>query len=207
MEQKTIDILDILDQTYPDADCELTHDTPLQLLTSTVLSAQTTDKQVNKVTAVLYRDHPDLDSLLTLSMDEIKDYIRTLGFFNMKAEHLYYMWRMLKDEYGGEVPRTMEELVKLPGVGRKTANVVLGFAFGIPSIPVDTHVFRVSNRLGLAHSKDVEHTEKDLMNAIDPSLWTKAHVLLIFHGRRICSAQRPKCDACPVRNLCEYGGK
>lgn len=204
MTEKTKEILETLEKTYPEAHCELNFLTPLQLITATVLSAQTTDKQVNKVTEVMFKDHPDLDSMLKMSREEIIGYIRSIGFFNSKADHLYLMWRMIKEEYGGEVPHTMEELTRLPGVGRKTANVVMSNAFDIPAIAVDTHVFRVSNRLGLAHAKDVSETEKQLMENIDQAFWSRAHHLLIFHGRYCCSARKPMCEACPVKDLCEY---
>lgn len=204
MNDRTKNIIDTLEKTYPGAHCELNYLTPLQLLTATVLSAQTTDKQVNKVTEKLFADHPDLDSMLTLSREEIVSYIRTLGFFNTKADHLYWMWRKLKEDFGGEVPRTMEELTTLPGVGRKTANVVMSNAFDIPAIAVDTHVFRVSNRIGLVHAKDVEHTEQQLRENLDSAWWSRAHHLLIFHGRYCCKAQRPMCEECPIKDNCEH---
>ena len=207
MTEKTREILDRLAKAYPDAACELEFEDPLQLITATVLSAQTTDRQVNKVTRVLFADYPDLDSLLTLSQDQIRDYIHTVGFFNTKAAHLYYMWRQIKEEFGGQVPHTMEELTRLPGVGRKTANVVLANAFGIPALAVDTHVFRVSNRLGLAHAKTAEETEKQLKEAIDKDRWSLSHHLLIFHGRRCCKARKPMCEACPVKDLCQFYGE
>ena len=207
MTEKTREILDRLAKAYPDAACELEFEDPLQRITATVLSAQTTDRQVNKVTRVLFADYPDLDSLLTLSQDQIRDYIHTVGFFNTKAEHLYYMWRQIKEEFGGQVPHTMEELTRLPGVGRKTANVVLANAFGIPALAVDTHVFRVSNRLGLAHAKTAEETEKQLKEAIDKDRWSLSHHLLIFHGRRCCKARKPMCEACPVKDLCQFYGE
>ena len=205
MTEQTEKILELLEKAYPDAHCELNFLTPLQLLTATVLSAQTTDKQVNKVTEKMFRDHPDLDSMLEMSREEIIGYIRSIGFFNSKADHLYLMWRMIKEDFDGEVPRTMEELTRLPGVGRKTANVVLSNAFDVPAIAVDTHVFRVANRLGLAHAKDVAETEKQLMEHIDKAWWSRAHHLLIFHGRYCCSARKPMCETCPVRHLCEFG--
>ena len=148
MTEKTERIIQGLREAYPDVRCELNFETPLQLLTATVLSAQTTDRQVNKVTEVLFRDCPGLEELLALSEEEIAQYIRTLGFYNTKARNLYKLFRQLADQFGGEVPRTMEDLTTLPGVGRKTANVVMSNAFGIPAIAVDTHVFRVSNRIG-----------------------------------------------------------
>lgn len=182
--------------------CELNFETPLQLLTATVLSAQTTDRQVNKVTEVLFRDCPGLEALLALSEEEIAQYIHTLGFYNTKARNLFKLFRQLADQFGGEVPRTMEELTTLPGVGRKTANVVMSNAFGIPAIAVDTHVFRVSNRIGLANATTVEETEKQLQKAIRKDLWSLSHHLLIFHGRRCCSARGPKCEECGISQDC-----
>jgi endonuclease-3 len=201
--EQVAEIVNRLQQAYPDAACELEYQTPLQLLIATVLSAQTTDKQVNKVTARLFGEHPDLESLLQLTKDEIKEYIHTLGFYNAKADHLYLLLRQLADQFGGEVPQTMEELTKLSGVGRKTANVVMSNAFGVPAIAVDTHVFRVSNRIGLAHAETVEKTEAQLQEAIDRELWSLCHHLLIFHGRRCCSARRPGCEACVIQEYCE----
>ena len=202
MTKKTERILQGLREAYPDVRCELNFETPLQLLTATVLSAQTTDRQVNKVTEVLFRDCPGLEALLALSEDEIAQYIHTLGFYNTKARNLFRLFRQLADQFGGEVPRTMEELTTLPGVGRKTANVVMSNAFGIPAIAVDTHVFRVSNRIGLANATTVEETEKQLQKAIRKDLWSLSHHLLIFHGRRCCSARGPKCEECGISQDC-----
>lgn len=203
MTERVQEIVKRLKEEYPDVRCELDYETPLQLLIATVLSAQTTDKQVNKVTAKLFADCPDLDSLLQLSKEEIKGYIHTLGFYNAKADHLYMLFRQLASDFNGEVPQTMEALTKLSGVGRKTANVVMSNAFGVPAIAVDTHVFRVSNRIGLAHADNVAQTEQQLMEAIDRDLWTLCHHLLIFHGRRCCSARKPNCEKCVIRTCCE----
>ena len=153
MTEKVQKIYEKLKEEYPDVRCELNYETPLQLLVATVLSAQTTDRQVNRVTETFFKDCPDLDHLLQLSQEEIETYIRSLGFYHMKSRNLYMLFRELADRFGGEVPSTMEELTSLPGVGRKTANVVLSNAFGVPAIAVDTHVFRVSNRIGLAMPK------------------------------------------------------
>lgn len=196
-------IYEKLEAAYPDAHCELNYTTPLQLISATVLSAQTTDKQVNKVTETFFRDYPDLDHLLTLSIEEIEQIIRSIGFYHNKARNLYLMWREIASRFHGEVPSTMEELTSLPGVGRKTANVVLANAFDVPAIAVDTHVFRVSNRIGLAHASDVEKTEKQLQQALDPSIWSRMHHLLIFHGRRCCHARGPVCSECPIHEYCE----
>lgn len=204
MTEKARGIYESLKEAYPDVRCELNFGTPLQLLTATVMSAQTTDRQVNKVTEHFFRDYPTLDDLLTLSVEQIEDEIHSIGFYHTKARNLYLMWRMIAERYDGEVPRTMEELVKLPGVGRKTANVVLSNAFGVPAIAVDTHVFRVSNRIGLAHASDVVQTERQLMEALDPEIWSMMHHLLIFHGRRCCHARRPECGRCPIAAACEH---
>lgn len=204
MEEKVQMIYERLRAEYPDVHCELNFKTPLQLLTATVLSAQTTDRQVNKVTEKLFGDCPKLEELLKLSVEELEEYIHSLGFYHTKARNLYQLFRQLADRFGGEVPKTMEELTSLPGVGRKTANVVMSNAFGIPAIAVDTHVFRVSNRIGLAHGKNVEETEKQLQQALDPQVWSLMHHLLIFHGRRCCTARSPQCERCVLAGCCDY---
>ncbi len=204
MTERVQKIYELLKEEYPDVHCELNYQTPLQLLTATVLSAQTTDRQVNRVTEKLFAEHPDLDTLLELSEKELEDYIHSLGFYHTKARNLYRLFRELADRFQGEVPQTMQELTSLPGVGRKTANVVLANAFGIPAIAVDTHVFRVSNKIGLAHASDVRETEKQLQEALDPEIWSLMHHLLIFHGRRCCSARSPQCERCVIRQYCEY---
>lgn len=204
MTERVQKIYELLKEEYPDVHCELNYQTPLQLLTATVLSAQTTDRQVNRVTEKLFAEHPDLDTLLELSEEELEDYIHSLGFYHTKARNLYRLFRELADRFQGEVPQTMQKLTSLPGVGRKTANVVLANAFGIPAIAVDTHVFRVSNKIGLAHASNVRETEKQLQNALDPEIWSLMHHLLIFHGRRCCSARSPQCERCVIRQYCEY---
>ncbi len=204
MTEKTARIADQLMKAYPDAHCELNFHTPLEIVIATCLSAQTTDKQVNKVTEVLFHDCRTLDDYLALTPEQIRDYIHTLGFYNNKADNLYKMVRQLADRFHGEVPQTMEELTSLAGVGRKTANVVLSNAFGIPAIAVDTHVFRVSNRIGLAHAKTVEETEQQLMEVLDKEIWSRMHHVLIFHGRYCCHARKPECESCPIREDCAY---
>ena len=204
MTEKTARIADQLMKAYPDAHCELNFHTPLEIVIATCLSAQTTDKQVNKVTEVLFHDGRTLDDYLALTPEQIRDYIHTLGFYNNKADNLYKMVRQLADRFHGEVPQTMEELTSLAGVGRKTANVVLSNAFGIPAIAVDTHVFRVSNRIGLAHAKTVEETEQQLMEVLDKEIWSRMHHVLIFHGRYCCHARKPECESCPIREDCAY---
>lgn len=204
MKQKTKKILDILKSTYPDARCELNHDSPFQLLVATVLSAQTTDKKVNQVTESLFRDYPDLEAFLTLTNEEIEGRIKTIGLYKNKSKHLVLMCKQLKQNFGGEVPRTMEGITSLSGAGRKTANVVLSNAFNVPAIAVDTHVFRVSNRIGLAKSSDVLEVEKQLQKEFPKTEWTRVHHLLIFHGRRCCIARNPKCIECPLSELCGF---
>lgn len=204
MKARTKKIVDILKETYPDAKCELNYETPLQLLIATILSAQTTDKKVNEVTKDLFKDYPDLDSLLTLTNDELEERIKQIGLYRNKSKNLILMFNQLKEKFNGKVPKTMEEIMSLAGAGRKTANVVLSNAFDVPSIAVDTHVFRVSNRLNLADSENVLEVEKQLQKELPKKEWTLMHHLLIFHGRRCCSARNPKCMECPLSNLCKY---
>lgn len=197
-------VLDILEETFPDARAELDFTNPFELLIATILSAQCTDVQVNKTTKELFKDLKTPYDYIELSQEELGKRIRSCGFYNTKSKNILATCHILIDKYGGEIPETLEELMTLPGVGRKTANVVVSNAFDTPAIAVDTHVFRVSNRIGLAKSNNVLDTEKDLMNSIDRDRWTKAHHLLIFHGRRICKAQRPLCEECPIREYCNY---
>lgn len=204
MKQKTKKILDTLKETYPDAKCELNYETSFQLLVATILSAQTTDKKVNEITETLFKDYPDLDAFLTLTNEELEERIRQIGLYKNKAKNLIMMCNQLKENFGGEVPNTMEGITSLAGAGRKTANVVLSNAFGVPSIAVDTHVFRVSNRLGLADSDNVLEVEKQLQKELPKKEWSLTHHLLIFHGRRCCIARKPKCEECPVSDLCKY---
>lgn len=207
MKARTKKIVDILKQAYPDAKCELNYETPLQLLIATILSAQTTDKKVNEVTKDLFKEYPDLDALLTLTNDELEERIKQIGLYRNKSKNLILMFNQLKEKFNGEVPRTMEEITSLAGAGRKTANVVLSNAFNVPSIAVDTHVFRVSNRLKLAHSDNVLDVEKQLQEELPKKEWILMHHLLIFHGRRCCTARNPNCTECPLSNLCSYDDK
>ena len=197
-------VLNLLLELYPDAKAELDFTNPFELLIATILSAQCTDVQVNKTTAELFKDYKSPEDFLTLTEEELGRKIYSCGFYKNKSKNILETSRILVSQYDSQVPETIEELMTLPGVGRKTANVVVSNAFGIPAIAVDTHVFRVSNRIGLADSKNVEDTEKDLMNNIDKNKWTKSHHLLIFHGRRICKARKPLCEECPVNGLCFY---
>ncbi len=199
---KIVEILDALEKTYPDAHCELVHENPFQLLIATVLSAQTTDKKVNQVTEKIFDQYKTPQDFAQLNQEELEKAIREIGLYKNKAKNIIALCKMLIEEYDSEVPKTMEDLTRLPGVGRKTANVVLSNAFGVPAIAVDTHVFRVSNKIGLAKSENVEDTEEQLMKGIPKDRWSKAHHLLIFHGRRTCSARNPKCEECTVNSHC-----
>ncbi len=197
-------VLERLENQYPDAKAELNFSNPFELLIATILSAQCTDVQVNKTTAVLFKELKCPEDYLKLSEEELGQMIKSCGFYKTKSKNILATCRLLIEKFNGQVPKTLEELTTLPGVGRKTANVVMSNAFNIPAIAVDTHVFRVSNRIGLANSDDVLDTEKDLMKNIDREMWSKAHHLLIFHGRRICKARNPLCHICPVNDLCLY---
>lgn len=207
MKARTQKIVELLKEAYPDAKCELNFETPLQLLIATILSAQTTDKKVNEVTKDLFKEYPDLESFLTITNEELEERIKQIGLYRNKSKHLILMFRQLKEKFNGEVPQTMEGVMSLAGAGRKTANVVLSNAFNIPSIAVDTHVFRVSNRLDLANSENVLEVEMKLQKELPKKEWTLMHHLLIFHGRRCCTARNPKCKICPLSDLCRYENK
>lgn len=202
---KNESILAELRRLYPEAGPELHFTNPYETLIATMLAAQCTDRQVNIVTATLFPMLPDAFAMAKMTKEELHPLIKSCGF-KSKADHIIATCRILVEQYGGNVPDTMEALVALPGVGRKTANVVLSNAFGVPAIAVDTHVFRVSNRLGLAHAKDVRKTEEQLMDAIPREDWSVAHHWLILHGRRVCAARKPACEACTLAGLCENPG-
>ena len=196
--------LAILAATYPNAKPALDFSSPFELLVATILSAQSTDVMVNKCTQELFPVANTPEAIAAMTEEELFPYIKRCGFFNTKGRHILETARILATKYGGEVPASIEELQTLPGVGRKTANVVASNAFGIPAIAVDTHVFRVSNRIGLANAKNVEKTEEQLQKAIPREDWTKAHHWLIYHGRQICDARKPKCEVCPLSHICLY---
>ena len=195
-------ILAELQRLYPDARPELNFTNPYETLVATMLSAQCTDKQVNKVTPAVFARYPDAVSMAAASVEDLYPMVKSCGF-KSKAGNIIEACRLVVARHGGEIPHTMEELTALPGVGRKTANVVLANAFHIPALAVDTHVFRVSNRLGLADAKDVENTEKQLIQTIPKSDWCQTHHWLIFHGRRVCKAQHPLCAECTLRDMCK----
>ncbi|MXQ55568.1 endonuclease III [Shimazuella sp. KC615] len=190
---------------YPDAHCELEFDTPFQLLIATILSAQSTDVQVNKVTKGLFEKYPTAEVMLTMTEAQLANEIRGLGLFRNKSKNIYQTCRILVEEYNGQVPMEREALEALPGVGRKTASVVLSNAFGIPALAVDTHVQRVSNRLALVKSETPIETEKQLTKKIAKKKWLDTHHQLIWHGRRLCMARNPKCSRCDLLPLCKYG--
>ena len=196
-----------LAKLYPDAKPALHYTTPYELLVAVVLSAQCTDERVNKVTAVLFEKYSTPQAMLTLSQKELEKYIFSCGFYRMKAEHILSATRDIIEKFGGEVPSTIEELMSLAGVGKKTANVVYSVAFGGAAIAVDTHDFRVSNRLGLAKGKTPEEVEKGLNKAVPKSDWSKAHHWIIYHGRQVCHSQRPDCENCTLRPLCDFAKK
>ena len=197
-------VLDKLEAEYPDADCALDYDSIFHLLLAVVLSAQTTDASVNKITPKLFSTYENPGQLAAADIKDVEGLIKTLGLYKNKAKSLVGIGNMLTESYEGEVPRDFSELQKLPGVGRKTANVVMSVGFGEPHIAVDTHVFRVSNRIGLVDEDDVLKTEKALMEVIPKNRWSHMHHVLIFHGRRCCTARNPKCDECCISDVCRY---
>ena len=195
-------ILRALKETNPQPQVELDHADPYQLLVATILSAQCTDRRVNQVTPTLFRRYPQAKDLANAEIPELEALIRPTGFFKSKAKNLVACATALVQRFHGRVPSTMEELVTLPGVGRKTANVILGHAYEQPAVVVDTHVKRVAQRLGLSKSADPDRIEQDLMRLFPRESWTLLAHLLIFHGRRICEARKPRCEVCPVADIC-----
>ena len=198
------EILDILEKTYPDAECALDHNNVFELIIAVTLSAQTTDKSVNLITPALFEKYPDALSLSRAEQEDVEKLIKRIGMYHNKAKNIIGLAKALRDNFDGEVPDDYDSLISLPGVGRKTANVVLSVGFGQQRIAVDTHVFRVANRIGLVNEKDVLKTELALMECIPENRWTKTHHSLIFHGRNICDARKPKCSECPIANYCNY---
>jgi endonuclease-3 len=199
--------LQLLDRHYPEAHVTLDFKNPLEMLVATVLSAQCTDVRVNQVTPALFARYPAAADYAQAPIAELEEMIRSTGFFRNKAKSIKALCQKLVDSYNGEVPASLDELVKLPGIGRKTANVVLGNAFGIPGIFVDTHLGRVSQRLGLTKQKDPVKIEFDLMPLIPQERWVKFSHQMIWHGRQICDARKPKCSQCPLLPYCDFGQK
>ncbi|MBE3592906.1 MAG: endonuclease III [Thermoanaerobacter sp.] len=202
--EEALKVIEILKNTYPNAKSGLKFTNPFELLIATILSAQCTDKRVNIITDRLFKKYKTPEDFLKLTPEELQEEIRECGLYRNKSKSILETCKILKEKYDSKVPETLEELMTLPGVGRKTANVVLSNAFSKQAIAVDTHVFRVSNRIGLADSKDVFKTEKQLMELIPENLWSLSHHILIHHGRNLCTARKPKCDECPVNFLCLF---
>lgn len=197
-------VLKMLESEYGHTTTALNYKSNFQLLVATMLSAQSTDNQVNKITENLFRECPDARSFAALSLEDLEEKIKQVGLYRNKARNILAASKMILNDFGGKVPQTLEELTRLPGVGRKTANVVVSVAFGVPAIAVDTHVFRVANRIGLAEANNELNTELQLQKNIPREKWARAHHWLIWHGRKICKAQNPRCEICPVREYCQY---
>lgn len=197
-------ILDELSRLYPDAQPALHFKSPFELLVAVILSAQCTDERVNKVTKVLFENYDTPEKMLTLTQEKLEKYIFSCGFYRNKAAHILSASKDIIEKFGGVVPDTLQELKTLAGVGQKTANVVYAVAFGGNAIAVDTHVFRVSNRLGIAEGKTPEKVEEGLRKAIPEELWSKAHHYLIYHGRQVCHSQRPDCTNCTLKAFCKF---
>jgi len=195
-------VVELLREEYPDAECALVHVDPLQLLVATILSAQTTDERVNLVTPALFARYPDAEALAAAPLPEVEDVIRSTGFFRAKSRAIVEMAQDVVARHGGRVPSRMEDLVELRGVGRKTANVVLGVAFGVPGFAVDTHVIRLSNRLRLTNSRDPVRIEAQVCSLVPARDWTELSLRLILHGRRVCLARSPRCAACRLAPVC-----
>ena len=204
--KQALETLTRLEQVYPEAHCALVHRNPFELLVATILSAQCTDVRVNMVTPDLFRRYPDASTLAAADFEELAEMIRSTGFFRAKAANLIGCAQAIMTNHDGRVPQSLAELVKLPGVGRKTANVVLGNAFEIPGMVVDTHVKRVSFRLGWTTQTDPEKIEQDLCRLLPEEKWTDTSHILIFHGRQICKAPTPLCSSCPVADNCPRSG-
>lgn len=197
-------ILNILSQDFPNPKSELVFRSPYELIVAVILSAQCTDKRVNRVTPALFAEAPTVQALADLPVERLEELIRSCGFYHTKAQHLHDMARDVVTKFGGQIPCELDDLQTLAGVGRKTANVVYAVGFGGQAIAVDTHVFRVSNRLGIACANNVLDTEKQLMAAIPPEQWADSHHYILLHGRYVCKAQRPMCDRCSVKIYCKY---
>ena len=203
--QKAREIIKVFDKLYNDAECTLKYSDPLQLLIATQLAAQCTDERVNIVTETLFKKYKNVYDFANADIAELEQDIRSTGFYRNKARNIINCCKMIINDFGGKVPNTMEDLLKLPGVGRKTANLVLGDIFGIPGIVVDTHAKRLSQRIGFTKNDDPEKIEYDLMKIIPRENWSKFCHQLVYHGRAVCNARKPKCDECLIRPYCDYG--
>ena len=196
------ELIEIMRKLYPEAECALVHEDRFQLLIAVVLSAQTTDKSVNQVTPALFGRYPDAATLASAQAEDLEEILKRIGMYRTKAKNIIALSKMLMEKHGGQVPGDYDLLTELPGVGRKTANVVLSVGFGEPRIAVDTHVFRLANRIGITAEKNVLDTELSLMKAIPREYWIMMHHALIWHGRQVCSARNPKCSECAIESLC-----
>ena len=204
MKKNILDIISKVDMLYENPKCELEFHSNYELLVAVILSAQCTDKRVNAVTNELFKEFNTPEKMMTLSQAELEKKIRACGFFRNKAKHILEASRDIVEKYNGELPADKAKLMKLSGVGEKTANVVVSLAFGIPAIAVDTHVFRVSNRLGLANADNVTKTQKDLEKNVPKDKWIKFHYSLVLHGRYVCKAIKPRCEECSLKDCCKY---
>ena len=205
MKKKDIkEALDILQRDYAGAKCALNFHSTYELLIATILSAQCTDERVNIVTGELFKEYNTPEKMVELKEEELGEKIKSCGFYKNKSKNILGASRRILLDFRGEVPNNMEDLISLPGVGRKTANVVLSNAFGVPAIAVDTHVFRVSNRLGIAKADTPEEVEKQLMKNIPKDMWSDAHHFIIWHGRKVCKARKPECEGCSLSLCCDY---
>ena len=204
MKSDVLEIINAVNELYENPKCELMFSSNYELLVAVILSAQCTDKRVNQVTSELFKEYNTPEKMITLSQDELEQKIHSCGFFHNKAKHILEASKDLIEKYDGEIPNDKQKLKNLAGVGEKTANVVLATAFNVPAIAVDTHVFRVSNRLGLANSKDVLKTQKQLEKNLPKDMWIKFHYALVLHGRYVCKSQRPDCKNCKLSNCCKY---
>ena len=204
---KVANIITRLAKVYPDAKPQLIYNSEYQLLVAVILSAQCTDKRVNIVTEKLFKDYGTPETMLKLSVEELSEIIKPCGLFNSKASHIISATQDIVSKHGGKVPNTFEELIKLSGVGRKTADVMISVAFNGDAIAVDTHVFRLANRIGIVKADTPYKTELGLMKKIDKKLWSKSHHYLIYHGRNVCKARKPECSSCVIKDLCEYKDK
>jgi len=205
--QRVTEIIKIFDELYPDAGCTLDYKDPLQLLISTQLAAQCTDERVNIVTKTLFKKYTSVYDFAEADVSELENDIKSTGFYRNKARNIINCCKMIIEKFDGKVPGNMEDLLKLPGVGRKTANLVLGDIFGIPGIVVDTHANRLSNRIGLTSNSDPVKVEYDLMKVVPEKDWSKFCHQLVYHGRAVCNARKPKCSECRIIDYCDYGKK
>ncbi len=204
MKSNVLDIVNAVDKLYENPKCELVFSSNYELLVAVILSAQCTDKRVNQVTSELFKEFNTPEKMITLSQEQLENKIRSCGFFHNKAKHILEASKDLVERFNGEIPSDKKSLKSLAGVGEKTANVVLATAFNVPAIAVDTHVFRVSNRLGIANSKDVLKTQKQLEKNLPKDKWIKFHYALVLHGRYVCKSQKPNCEGCGLKEYCKF---